>query len=101
MQVELKPQNFSQIFQINQGLMSTIVFPGQGSQSIGMTKDFHDNFNKAKLIFEEIEDHTHIAIRKIIFDNDEKKLELTKYTQICIFSVSYVIFDSIFSIEIV
>ena len=72
--------------------MSTIVFPGQGSQSIGMTKDFHDNFNKAKLIFEEIEDYTNINIRKIIFENQENKLNLTQFTQICIFASSYVIF---------
>ena len=36
--------------------MTCFVFPGQGSQFIGMAKDFHDNFNTAKLIFEEIED---------------------------------------------
>ncbi len=72
--------------------MSSIVFPGQGSQTIGMVKDFHDNFNKAKLIFEEIEDYTDINIRKIIFENPENKLNVTQFTQICIFASSYVIF---------
>ena len=43
--------------------MTSIVFPGQGSQTVGMVKDFYDNFNLAKLIFEEIEDY-------ISLDND-------------------------------
>ena len=47
--------------------MTTVIFPGQGSQYIGMAKDFHDNFNNAKLLFEEIEDYSDIEVRKIIF----------------------------------
>ena len=35
--------------------MTSIVFPGQGSQTVGMTKDFYDNFKIARIIFEEIE----------------------------------------------
>ena len=71
--------------------MTCIVFPGQGSQSLGMVKDFHDNFKLAESIFQEIEDYTKIDIRNIIFNN-EKKLNFTQFTQICIFSASYVIF---------
>ena len=74
--------------------MTTIVFPGQGSQSVCMTKDFHDNFKVAKSTFEEIEDYTKINIRKIIFENDDNKLDLTQFTQICIFASSYVIFKT-------
>ncbi len=72
--------------------MTSFVFPGQGSQSLGMVKDFYDNFELAKLIFEEIEDYTQINIRKIIFENYENNLNLTKFTQICIFASSYIIF---------
>ena len=72
--------------------MTSIVFPGQGSQTVGMTKDFYDNFKTAKLIFEEIEDYTKINIRNIIFENDQNKLDLTQFTQICIFASSFVIF---------
>ncbi len=71
--------------------MTCIVFPGQGSQSIGMVKDFHENFRLAASIFEEIEDYTKLNIRNIIF-NDNNKLNLTQFTQICIFSASYIIF---------
>ena len=74
--------------------MTSVVFPGQGSQSSGMAKDFHDNFKTARMLFEEIEDYTQIEIRKIIFDDETKKLNLTKYTQICIFASSYVIFKT-------
>tara|TARA_B100000925_G_scaffold287986_1_gene268190 strand:- start:1521 stop:2429 length:909 start_codon:yes stop_codon:yes gene_type:complete len=72
--------------------MTSIVFPGQGSQFIGMAKDFHDNFELAKKIFEEMEDYSKIDLRKIIFENQENKLNITRFTQICIFACSYVIF---------
>ena len=78
--------------------MTSIVFPGQGSQVLGMAKDFNDNFKISNEIFEEIEDYSNINIRKIIFLNDDNKLDLTKFTQICIFSTSYVIFRT-FCIE--
>jgi len=74
--------------------MTTIVFPGQGSQSLGMAKDFNDNFIEAKQTFEEIEEYTKIDLRKIIFENTENKLDLTQYTQICIFASSCAIFKT-------
>ncbi len=74
--------------------MTSIVFPGQGSQSLGMAKDFNDNFKIARLIFEELEDFTQINIRKIIFNNENNKLDLTQFTQICIFASSCVIFKT-------
>ena len=43
--------------------MTSIVFPGQGSQTAGMVRDFYDNFKTAKLIFEEIEDYTKIDLK--------------------------------------
>jgi len=77
--------------------MTSIVFPGQGSQTAGMVKDFYDNFKTAKLIFEEIEDYTKIDLKKIIFDNVDDKLNLTQFTQISIFTASYTIFKVYFS----
>ena len=74
--------------------MTAIVFPGQGSQYVGMTKDFNDNFEIAKSTFEEIEDYTQINLRKIIFENIDNKLNLTQFTQICLFASSYVIFQT-------
>ena len=72
--------------------MTILVFPGQGSQYLGMAKDFHDNFKIAKEVFELVEDCSKIKIRDIIFDNKDDLLNITEYTQICIFTASISIF---------
>ncbi len=77
--------------------MTSIVFPGQGSQTVGMVRDFYDNFKIAKLIFEEIEDYTKIDLKNIIFENVDNKLNLTQFTQISIFAASYTIYKVYFS----
>ena len=51
--------------------MTSIVFPGQGSQYQEMAKDFYDNFKIAKKVFEEIEDYTKINLKNIIFDGKD------------------------------
>ena len=68
--------------------MTTFLFPGQGSQYVGMAKDFHDNFKIARLVFDEIEDATSLSLRKIIFENPSNELNLTNFTQISIESLS-------------
>ena len=72
--------------------MTAIVFPGQGSQFIEMSKDFYDNFNKAKEVFELISDITNIDVKNIIFDNPSNLLNQTQYTQLSIFCASISIF---------
>ncbi len=75
--------------------MSIFVFPGQGSQFLGMTSDFQDNFEIAKTTFEEIESYTSINIRKIILENENNLLNITNFTQICIFAASVAIFRTL------
>ena len=47
--------------------MTAILFPGQGSQYVGMSEDFYNNFLNSKLVFEEVEDSTSIDVKKITF----------------------------------
>ncbi len=75
--------------------MSSVIFPGQGSQYIGMAKDFYENFKSSKYIIDEIEDYTSIPISKIIFEDNLNQLNITQYTQICIFSASMCIFKAL------
>ena len=49
--------------------MTTLVFPGQGSQFVGMSKVFFDNFKVSQEVFEEISDVSDIDMKDIIFNN--------------------------------
>ena len=83
--------------------MTAIVFPGQGSQYLGMSMDFNENFDVARRVFQEIEDYSHINIRKIILENTSDNLNQTNFTQITIFAASMAIYKSLlseFSLEI-
>ena len=73
--------------------MIAIVFPGQGSQYLGMARDFYDNFEAAKNVFKTVEECTKIKIKEIIFNNSENLLDITEYTQICVFTASMAIFE--------
>ena len=75
--------------------MSAIIFPGQGSQYVGMAMDFNESFSISKAVFQEIEDSTKINVRKIISENQDDKLNQTNYTQISIFSASMVIYKTL------
>ena len=50
--------------------MFSVLFPGQGSQSIGMAKDLYNNFDYVKDLFEEAEDTLNLSIKKIILLRD-------------------------------
>ena len=73
--------------------MTSLVFPGQGSQFTGMSKDFYDNFSAARDIFEIVSDTTKIDLRDIIFNNPSNYLNQTQFTQISIFCSSMSIFN--------
>ena len=72
------------------------IFPGQGSQSVGMGKDFYENFTLAKKYFEEASDAMGIDMKELLFEENDK-LALTSYTQPAIFLIStiaYQVFQS-------
>lgn len=64
------------------------MFPGQGSQYVGMGKALLSDFPKSRTTFEEAEDASKILIRKLCLDGPEDELKLTANTQPCIVTVS-------------
>ena len=72
--------------------MSALLFPGQGSQLIGMGSEFFNNFNIVKEIFYQADEKLKIKLSKIILEGPEEQLQLTKNTQPAILTVSYSIF---------
>ncbi len=75
--------------------MFSVLFPGQGSQSVGMAKEFYDNFDYVKDLFLKAEEILNLSISKLIFEGPKEILNHTENTQPAIFLVSYAIFNVI------
>ena len=75
--------------------MFSVIFPGQGSQIIGMGKEFFDKYDLVKDLFKEADDALEFSISKTIFDGPKTDLDLTINTQPAIFLISYSIFNVI------
>ena len=73
--------------------MFSVLFPGQGSQSVGMGKELYDNFDYVKKLFDEADDVLNLSISKLIFEGPKELLDQTENTQPAIFLVSYSIFN--------
>jgi len=72
--------------------MFSVIFPGQGSQIVGMGKEFFDKFEVVKKLFQEADEVLNFNISKIILEGPKESLNLTANTQPAIFLVSYSIF---------
>ena len=75
--------------------MFSVIFPGQGSQMVGMGKEFYDKFDIVKNLFKEADETLNFSISKLILEGPKEKLDLTVNTQPAIFLISYSIFNVI------
>ena len=75
--------------------MFSVIFPGQGSQMVGMGKEFYDKFDLVKNLFKEADDTLNFSISKLILEGPKEELDLTVNTQPAIFLISYSIYNVI------
>jgi [acyl-carrier-protein] S-malonyltransferase len=75
--------------------MFSVIFPGQGSQIVGMGKEFYDKFDLVKNLFKEADDTLNFSISKLILEGPKEELDLTVNTQPAIFLISYSIYNVI------
>ena len=73
--------------------MFSVIFPGQGSQIVGMGKEFFDKHEIVKKLFKEADETLEFNLSKLILDGPKEDLDLTVNTQPAIFLVSYSIFQ--------
>jgi len=75
--------------------MFSVIFPGQGSQLVGMGKDLHDKYSLIQNLFKEADDILGFSVSNLILNGPKEELDLTENTQPAIFLVSYSIFKLI------
>ena len=75
--------------------MFSVIFPGQGSQMVGMGKEFYDKFDLVKNFFKEADDTLNFSMSKLILEGPKEELDLTVNTQPAIFLISYSIYSVI------
>ena len=75
--------------------MFSVIFPGQGSQIVGMAKDLHSKFDIVNKLFKEADEILNYPITRLILEGPKEDLNLTENTQPAIFLVSYSIFQLI------
>jgi len=67
---------------------TAFLFPGQGSQYVGMGKELFDNFSVAKQVFQEADDSLHFSVSSLCFKGPEDALKLTENTQPAMLTMS-------------
>ena len=75
--------------------MFSVIFPGQGSQLVGMGKDFYTKYTLVKDLFKEADDTLGFPLSNLILNGPKEDLDLTENTQPAIFLISYSIFKLI------
>lgn len=72
--------------------MFSVIFPGQGSQLVGMGKDLHNKYSLVQDLFKEADDTLGFSLSSLVLNGPKENLDLTENTQPAIFLVSYSIF---------
>ena len=75
--------------------MFSVIFPGQGSQLVGMGKDLHNKYSLVQDLFQEADDTLGFSMSDLILNGPKEELDLTENTQPAIFLISYSIFKLI------
>ena len=75
--------------------MFSVIFPGQGSQIVGMGKDFYDKYSLVQNLFKEADETLGFSLSNLILNGPKEDLDLTENTQPAIFLISYSIFKLI------
>ena len=73
--------------------MRAVLFPGQGSQNVGMGYDFYERFDSVKSVFESVDRTLGFSLSNLILNGPEEELKLTKNTQPAIMTIGVVIFN--------
>ena len=73
--------------------MRAVLFPGQGSQYVGMGSDFYEKFDSVKKIFRSVDETLDFSLSNIILNGPESELKLTQNTQPAIMTVGVCIFN--------
>ena len=75
--------------------MRAVLFPGQGSQYVGMGLDFYKKFDSVKKVFKTVDETLGFSLSKIILEGPDKDLKLTQNTQPAIMTIGVSIFEVI------
>ncbi len=72
---------------------TALIFPGQGSQSVGMGKDLYENFASAREVFKKVDDILKVNLSKIMFEGPAEQLTQTQNTQPALMAVSMALIE--------
>ena len=69
-------------------MTTAIIFPGQGSQTVGMGRDLHDTFPAARAVFEEVDEALGESLSRLMFEGEQSELTLTRNAQPALMAIS-------------
>ena len=73
--------------------MFSVIFPGQGSQTVGMGKELYEKYDIVKNLFKQADETLNFSLSRLILEGPKEELDLTSNTQPAIFLISYSIFN--------